>query len=239
MPGTLWSYDPDPGLSSSGARRVAKRKMSTSETVHHPLFARVYARFSHAAESRGQADHRRRMLAGLRGRVVEVGAGNGLNFPQYPPEVEEVVAVEPEAHLRALAEEAAHAAAVSITVVDGTADRLPLEDGSCDGAVASLVLCSVPDQATALTEMRRVLRSGGELRFYEHVVSHQLRMARVQRAADATFWPRLAGGCHAARDTGAAIAAAGFAVVHEERFPFRPSPVMPAVPHILGIARTP
>lgn len=213
--------------------------MSAPEAVHHPLFARVYARLSHAAESRGQADYRRRLLAGLRGRVVEVGAGNGLNFAHYPPEVEEVVAVEPEAHLRALAQEAARAAAVSIEVVDGTANRLPLDDASCDGAVASLVLCSVPDQATALAEMRRVLRPGGELRFYEHVLSGEPRMARVQRAADATFWPRLAGGCHAARDTGAAIAAAGFAVEQEERFPFRPSFVMPAVPHILGVARNP
>ena len=213
--------------------------MSASDAVHHPLFARVYARLSHAAESRGQADYRRRLLAGLRGRVVEVGAGNGLNFTHYPAEVEEVVAVEPESHLRALAEEAAGAAGVSVTVIDGTASRLPLEDGSCDGAVASLVLCSVPDQAAALAEMRRVLRSGGELRFYEHVISHEPRMARVQRTADATLWPRLAGGCHAARDTGAAIAAAGFAVEHEERFPFRPSPVMPVVPHILGTARNP
>lgn len=213
--------------------------MSASGAVHHPLFARVYSRFSHAAESRGQADYRRRLLAGLRGRVVEIGAGNGLNFAHYPAAVEEVVAVEPEAHLRALAEEAGRAAAVAITVVDGTANRLPLDDGSCDGAVASLVLCSVPDQPTALAEMRRVLRSGGGLHFYEHVIAHELRMARVQRVADATFWPRLAGGCHAARDTGAAIAAAGFAVEHEERFPFRPSPVMPAVPHILGTARNP
>ena len=194
---------------------------------------------SHAAEDRGQAEYRQRLLEGLRGRIVEVGAGNGLNFAHYPPEVTEVVAVEPEAHLRSLAEDAAAQARVPVTVVDGTASRLPVDDASCDGAVASLVLCTVPDQAAALGDLRRVLRPGGELRFYEHVLSRDRRMGAVQRAADATFWPRVAGGCHAARDTGAAIAAAGFVVEREERFAFRPSAVMPAVPHILGIARNP
>ncbi|MEJ7786777.1 MAG: class I SAM-dependent methyltransferase [Solirubrobacteraceae bacterium] len=213
--------------------------MSPTDAVHHPLFARVYARCSRAAEDRGQADHRRRLLAAVRGRVVEVGAGNGLNFAHYPPEVDEVVAVEPEAHLRSLAEEAAARAQVAVTVVDGAASRLPVDDASCDAAVASLVLCTVPDQALALAELRRVLRSGGELRFYEHVVAQDRRMARLQHAADATFWPRVAGGCHAARDTGAAIAEAGFAVERQERFAFRPSAIMPAVPHILGVARNP
>ena len=213
--------------------------MKGTESVHHPLFARVYARFSHSAEARGQAEHRRQLLAGLRGRVVEVGAGNGLNFAHYPSGVDEVVAVEPEAHLRSLAEDAAARVDVTVTVVNGTAGRLPLEDASCDAAVASLVLCTVPDQAAALAELRRVLRSGGELRFYEHVVADAGGLARLQRVADATFWPRVAGGCHAARDTGEAIAGAGFDVERQERFGFRPSALMPAVPHILGIARNP
>lgn len=213
--------------------------MSGADTVHHPLFARVYARFSHSAEARGQARHRKRLLEGLRGRVLEVGAGNGLNFVHYPAAVEEVVAVEPEDHLRSLAEKAAQRASVRVTVVDGTASRLPVEDESCDAAVASLVLCTVPDQATALAELRRVLRPGGELRFYEHVVSDSARMAGLQRAADATLWPHVAGGCHAARDTGGAIAAAGFVIEHKERFPFSPSALLPPVPHILGAARRP
>jgi ubiquinone/menaquinone biosynthesis C-methylase UbiE len=203
------------------------------------LFARVYARLSHVAEARGQAGHRRRLLDGLRGRVLEAGAGNGLNFAHYPPEVGEVVAVEPEAHLRSLAEQAATQARICVTVIDGTASALPLDDASFDAAVASLVLCSVPDQPAALAELRRVLRPGGELRFYEHVVSPDPRLARMQRVADATFWPHIAGGCHAARDTSAAIAAAGFVVEQQERFPFKPSPLTPAVPHVLGIARNP
>ena len=124
-------------------------------------------------EPRRRAQGRRRAprrdAAGLTGRVVEVGAGNGLNFGHYPATVTEVVAVEPEPYLRERAEEAARAAPVDVTVVVGLADALPAEDGAFDAAVASLVLCSVPDQAGALAELRRVVRPDGELRFYEHV----------------------------------------------------------------------
>ncbi|MEY2532752.1 MAG: hypothetical protein QOF29_662, partial [bacterium] len=87
--------------------------------VRHPVFARLYHRLSAGAEQAGQAEHRDELLAGLHGRVVELGAGNGLNFAHYPPTVAEVVAVEPEPYLRARAEEAADAAPVAVTVVDG------------------------------------------------------------------------------------------------------------------------
>jgi ubiquinone/menaquinone biosynthesis C-methylase UbiE len=98
--------------------------------------------------------------AGLTGRVVELGAGNALNFPHYPASVTEVVAVEPEDYLRALAEEAAAAAPITANVVDAVADHLPFADGSFDAAVASLVLYSIPDQARALAELHRVVRPG-------------------------------------------------------------------------------
>lgn len=207
-------------------------------SVHHPLFARVYARLGSKAEDRGQAEHRRELLAGLSGRVVEVGAGNGLNFTHYPGTVSEVVAVEPESYLREHAAEAAPGAAVSVRVVDGVAERLPLDDSSVDAGVVSLVLCSVPDQDTALRELLRVIRPGGELRFYEHVVSRKGRAARIQGVADATFWPTVGGGCHMARDTGKAIERAGFIVEQSERFSFAPAPLL-NLPHIRGVARRP
>jgi len=211
-----------------------------SGEVRHPIFARVFDRLSRGEEDAGQREHRRRALAGLRGRVVELGAGNGLNFEHYPDTVTEVVAVEPEPFLRQRAREAAAHAAVSVTVVEGVAAALPVDDESCDAAVTSLVLCSVPDQAATLRELRRVLEPGGELRFYEHVLSPRPGFGRFQRAADATLWPRLAGGCHAARDTLAAIERAGFDVERCDRFDFRPSIlVAPATPKILGLARRP
>jgi SAM-dependent methyltransferase len=206
--------------------------------VSHPVFARIYAALGPQAERGGVAAHRAEALAGLRGRVVEVGAGTGLNFRHLPPEVTEVVAIEPEPHMRGRAQSAARRVPVPVSVVDAVADDLPLPEASFDAAVASLVLCTVPDQARALAELRRVLRSGGELRFYEHVVADGGPRAALQRRVDDWgIWPRLAGGCHAGRDTGAAIAAAGFEIERLRRFEFGPSPL--TVPHVIGVARRP
>ena len=168
--------------------------------------------------------------------MLEVGAGHGANFAHYPSEVTEVVAVEPEPTLRGLAENAARSAPVRVVVVPGTAESLPGE--GYDAAVASLVLCSVPDQAVALSELRRVLGEGGELRFYEHVIARRgPKRALLQLADRSGLWPKLAAGCHPARDTAAAITAAGFDIVQCERISFRGAPIEPAIPYILGSAR--
>jgi ubiquinone/menaquinone biosynthesis C-methylase UbiE len=124
-----------------------------------------------------------------------------------------------------------------VNVVNGLADALPVEDESMDAAVASLVLCTVPDQARALAEVRRVLRPGGELRFYEHVLSRARGPAAFQRFADATFWPPIAGGCHMGRDTAPAIERAGFEIESQKRWGYRPSRYFPAEPMIMGVAR--
>jgi ubiquinone/menaquinone biosynthesis C-methylase UbiE len=205
----------------------------------HPLFARMWIRGSPGAEKRGAAEHRRETLAGLSGRVLELGCGNGLNFEHYPADVTEVLGVEPEPTLRGAATEAAGAAPVPISVVAGVADALPVEDESFDAAVVSLVLCSVPDQRAALGELRRVLRPGGELRFYEHVQARTPPMAGFLKFAERTFWPSVAGGCHPARHTADAIAGAGFEIEECRRFGFSAAPFMPALPHVLGRARRP
>ncbi|MCL2769460.1 MAG: class I SAM-dependent methyltransferase [Solirubrobacterales bacterium] len=202
-----------------------------------PVFARMYPRIAGRAEGRGGAAHRRRALAGLRGRVVEVGAGHGANFRHYPATVDEVVAIEPEPHLRERARLAAREAPVPVSVRDGVAERLPGEAQSFDAGVVSLVLCTVPDQGRALAELHRVIRLDGELRFYEHVASQSAWEARVQRLADLTVWPRISGGCHMARDTTAAIERAGFQIETLERFGFSPLASLPPAPHVLGVAR--
>lgn len=204
---------------------------------HHPIFARLYPRIARAVEVRGGAEHRRLLLAGLEGRVIEVGAGNGLNFAHYPATVTEVVAVEPEPHLRQLAARAAARAAIPITLIDGRAESLPFADGEFAAAVASLVLCSVPDQQVALREIRRVLQPGGELRFYEHVRSTDPRRARIQSLLDASFYPTLAAGCHCSRDTVTAIRNAGFEVRQVQPAAIEGESVMPIFPHVLGAAR--
>ena len=212
--------------------------MTTTNDLPRPRFARMYLKAGARADRRGATDHRRRLLEGLAGRVVEIGAGHGLNFPHYPATVTEVIAIEPEPTLRAVAQDAAAGAPVPVTVHAGTADRLPLNDGDMDAAVTSLVLCTVPDEARALAELHRVLRPGGELRFYEHVIPHsQPKRALFQLADHSKLWPAIGGGCHPARDTAAAIEAAGFTIERCERFDFRAGAMEPNVPHILGGAR--
>ena len=208
-----------------------------SPSAHHPVFARFWSVLSRH-EPAEMRRHRVELLEGLSGRVIEVGAGTGSNFAHYPPAVQEVLAVEPEPYLRERAREAAARAPVPITVLDGTAERLPAQDGSMDAAVACLVLCTVPDQAGALSELRRVLRPGGELRYYEHVRSHQPMVAASQRAVDRIFWPHAFGGCHTARDTPAAIREAGFALERQRRMWVSTVPVAFVVAtHVIGHAR--
>lgn len=204
--------------------------------VHHPIFARVYARLSRLME-REVGQYRRELLAGLSGQVIEVGAGNGMNFRHYPVEVARILAVEPEDHLRFLAQRAAATAPVPVEVTAGIADALPAGDGSMDAAIASLVLCSVPEQRSGLREIARVLRPGGELRFFEHVAADTPVLAGVQRALDATVWPALAGGCHTSRRTVTAIEDAGFDVTSLRRVNVPDGRMrLPTSPHVLGVA---
>jgi ubiquinone/menaquinone biosynthesis C-methylase UbiE len=209
------------------------------DTVHHPIFSRVLARLSQATVAETQS-YRQELLAGLSGCVIEVGAGNGINFAFYPLSVTKVVAVEPEPYLRSLAVQAAGTAPVPVTVTDGVAERLPAEDASFDVGVVSMVLCSVRDPARALSELFRVIRPGGELRFYEHVRANRPGLARLQRAVDALFWPRVFGGCHTSRDTRAAIEEAGFVIESCREFPYKSCFLLaPVEPNILGMARRP
>lgn len=209
--------------------------MSELREFQHPRFAKAYRRISEQSDRRGGAQHRERLLAGLSGRVIEVGAGNGRNFAHYPESVTGVVAVEPEDSLRAQAERAADQSPVPITVMAGHADAIPAADGSFDAAVASLVLCSVPDPARTLAEIGRVLRPAGELRVYEHVRSTGWR-GRIEDAIT-PLWSRAGGGCHPNRNTADAIREAGFSTGDLDRFTFRPMRFFPASAHILGSAR--
>ena len=181
--------------------------------------------------------YRDELLAGLSGHVVEVGAGNGINFSHYPAEVEHVLALEPEPYMRAKALGAAAAAKIPVTVQDATADSLPAQTGSADAAIASLVLCTVADSTAALAELRRVLKPGGELRFLEHVRADGSRKAGLQRALDRSgLWPLVGGGCHCARDTVAAIRGAGFTVTTVRSVNLGPAWAV-TNPHVLGAAR--
>jgi ubiquinone/menaquinone biosynthesis C-methylase UbiE len=180
----------------------------------------------------------RELLAELRGRVIEVGSGDGRSFEHYPPAVDRLLAIEPDSVARQAAVERARAVTPPIEVDAGVAEALPAPDASFDAAVVMGVLCSVSDVPAALAELRRVLVPGGELRLLEHVRSGNLAFRLVQRAADRLFWTRMLGGCETTRDTEAAIRAGGFEIVRLEHGFHSSSPLtLPCAPYVLGVAR--
>jgi protein-L-isoaspartate O-methyltransferase len=182
--------------------------MSTN-AVDNPFFARMWTVMArHEPESVKRL--RRENLAGLTGRVLEVGAGIGTNFALYPETVAEVVAVEPERRLAVLAQQAAEEASVPVTVSGSTIETLEASE-PFDAVVCSLVLCSVEQPDSVVRQLFSLLRQGGELRYFEHIASSGWR-SRLQRLADATVWPRMAGNCHAYRHTEQTIVGAGFQV---------------------------
>ncbi|MEM6105703.1 class I SAM-dependent methyltransferase [Mycobacterium sp. 050272] len=210
---------------------------TTTPTFENPFFARVWP-VAAAHETEAVRALRRENLAGLSGRVLEVGAGIGTNFPNYPESVAQVVAMEPEPRLAARARVAAAAASVPVVLTNETVEEFH-SGQPFDAVVCSLVLCSVRDPGAVLRRVYGFLRPGGELRYLEHVASAGMR-GRLQRFADATIWPRLLGNCHTHRDTERAIVDAGFEVHSSRREWTLPawSP-MPVSELLLGRARRP
>lgn len=198
-----------------------------------PLFARFYERLSLSMD-RVEREHRREVAGGAAGRVLEVGVGNGLNLEEYR-NASFVVGLEPQPAMLSRAAPRAREAPSPVALVRGLVDSLPFPDGAFDAVVCSLVLCSVPDQRRAVGEIRRVLRPGGELRFWEHVRSRSRWAALFQDVAT-PLWRPIAGGCSVNRDTVAALRSAGFEV-RGRGFPL--GPPSPARPHVLGVARAP
>jgi SAM-dependent methyltransferase len=177
--------------------------------IDNPFFARIWPVIA-THETEAIRDLRRENLADLSGRVLEVGAGIGTNFPHYPGSVDEVIAVEPEPRLAEQARAAAEVVPVRVVVTSETVEAFGGAE-PFDAVVCSLVLCSVRDPDGVLQRLYSLLRPDGELRYLEHVASAGAR-GRFQRFVDATLWPRLFGNCHTHRDTERSIVEAGFEV---------------------------
>jgi SAM-dependent methyltransferase len=188
------------------------------------VFAAVYDRTVARAERAGIADARRKLLSGTRGRILEVGAGTGLNVEHYPAG-SDVTYTEPDPHM------AKRLRARGVDVVEVGAEALPFADESFDTVVSTLVLCTVPDVPASLREIRRVLAPGGRLLFLEHV--RAAPGSKLERWQDRLHgpWHALAGGCNCNRDLPASLAAAGFSIedVRHEAWRFMPAIVRPVV----------
>ena len=175
----------------------------------------------------GTAELRRwrdEVTAGLTGTVVEIGFGSGLNLPSLPPEVERIYAVEPAGTARKLAERRVAEAHVPVEHVGLRGESIPLPDDSCDAALSTFTLCTIPDVDAALAEVRRVLRPGGHLHFLEHGRAPDARVLRVQRTVEPAQ-KLLADGCHLTRDPVALVERAGFTIERvEQRYAGGPKP---------------
>ena len=177
---------------------------------------------------------RRRAVEGLTGTIVEIGFGSGANVPVYPPEVTRVYGVEPSSVARGMAAERIARARsecfdeerpfplIEMVGLDG--ESLPLEDDSCDGALSTFTLCTIPDVERALAELRRVIRPGGRFNFLEHGIAPDAGVATWQRRLE-PMQKRLAGGCHLTRDMSALVTGAGFHIEElDSRFARGPKP---------------
>ena len=188
-----------------------------SETSHQPvamssrrLFPLVYDAVMIVAERAFLARWRRSLVASLRGTVLEIGAGTGLDFPHYPGGVT-VVATDPDATMLRRARRRVVDARASILLVAADAEALPFRGASFDGAVVGLALCTIPDPANALSELRRVLSGGATVRLLEHVrASHRLISRCQQRLTP--VWRRIAGGCRLDQDTARCVADSGLVI---------------------------
>lgn len=175
------------------------------------VFAGVYDTAFILAERSGLRDVRKGLLSQAKGRVVEIGAGTGLNLEHYSAQVSDLVLTEPDPHMATKLRQRAKAFSLDTLVLEAPAERLPLDDASVDTLVSTLVLCTVRDPSLALAEIARVLRPSGTFLFAEHVRSVSPRAARWQDRLN-TPWSWYACGCQCNRDIVAAIKAAPFQI---------------------------
>jgi ubiquinone/menaquinone biosynthesis C-methylase UbiE len=179
-------------------------------------FSALYDRCFKASEEAGLCDMRRETVGQARGRVLELGAGTGLNLDLYPESVQDLTLTEPDPHMTKQLRKKVDESSRRAEVVEAPAENLPFDDDSFDTAVVTLVLCTVPDPAAALREIGRVLKPDGQFLFLEHVRSIDPGLAKWQDRLEGP-WRFLGDGCHCNRDTVSAISAAGFKLGDVER----------------------
>lgn len=201
--------------------------MTVGKRVHALFLERFMGRYETLVESR-----KRELFAGLRGDVLEIGPGAGSNFRFYAGAVR-VLGVEPNPYLHPYLRRKAEARGLLLSLVASLAEALPVPDNSADAVVSTLVLCSVRDPARVLSEIRRVLKPGGQFAFLEHVAAEPGSRTRRRQEWIRPFWRCAADGCHPDRETAQAIESAGFRRTEIDRFRLN----LPVIgPHLAGRA---
>lgn len=198
--------------------------------LYDKLFASLYDLFFRAAERDGMAARRKDLLSNARGRVLEIGAGTGLNVDSYPEALDRLVLTEPSEPMAKRMKERVAASPLNPEVLIATAEALPFEDASFDTIVSTLVLCTVPDPAATLTELQRLLAPGGQLLLLEHVRSDQPASAKWQDRLE-TPWRLYGNGCFCNRDTVSMVESAGFSwdELEHGRVPHAPPIIKPLI----------
>jgi ubiquinone/menaquinone biosynthesis C-methylase UbiE len=161
--------------------------------------------------NRDLVPYRERVISAAEGRVLEIGIGSGLNLPFYSAQVREIIGLEPSRQLADMTRRAARDVTLSVSLLDASAEAIPLDSGSIDTVVTTWTLCSVPGVNQALAEMRRVLRPGGQLLFVEHGLSPEPGVQKWQDRLT-PIWKRIGGGCHLNRPIQVLIENAGFMI---------------------------
>jgi ubiquinone/menaquinone biosynthesis C-methylase UbiE len=165
-----------------------------------------------AMRNRELLPYRERVLAQAHGRVLEIGIGSGLNLPLYGPRVEAILGLDPSSRLIAMAQDASNRSNVPVTLINGSAQAIPIDASSIDTLVTTWTLCSILDADAALQEMRRVLKPDGQLLFVEHGTAPEESIRKWQNRLT-PVWKRIGGGCHLNRPIRALIEDAGFRMI--------------------------
>jgi ubiquinone/menaquinone biosynthesis C-methylase UbiE len=171
--------------------------------------------------------YRQRMLFAAEGRVLEIGIGSGINLPFYGPKVREILGLEPSPRLLAMAQHAARESVSPVTLIEGSAEAIPLDGASIDTVVTTWTLCTIPEVDQALGEMHRVLKPGGQLLFIEHGLAPEESVRKWQNRLT-PLWKPIAGGCHLNRPISNLIETAGFNITTLE------NSYLPRAPRMMG-----
>jgi ubiquinone/menaquinone biosynthesis C-methylase UbiE len=162
-----------------------------------------------AMRNRRLAPYRGRIVSAAEGRILEIGIGSGLNLPLYRPQAREILGLEPGSRLIEMARRASQDLTLPVSLIEGSAESIPLESHSVDTVLTTWTLCTIPHASAALTEMRRVLRPSGRLLFVEHGLAPDQSVQKWQNRLT-PIWSHVSGGCHLNRPIRSLIENAGF-----------------------------